>query len=111
MSSKQSSPRPFEVKSHDKSELRKWVEEQFPELSGFGNGNPPIYPSFEERFDEIHRAAMTVLNRIMRTYKPGESLHEYYLPDLKALSSAFDEGDKRKYAKALEGLTWSIEYE
>lgn len=93
----------------DKRNFRKWVLEQFPNLSTFRAGRE--YPEFVERVEEVHRGAMQVLERIMRVYRPGESLHEYYRQDFETLPKAFEEKDWRKYAIKLDLFLGAIEVE
>lgn len=99
---------PFIIKSCDKRDFRAWVLEQFPDISRYGFGSLDNYPEFETRLSEIHRAAMTVLDRLMRDY-PSGLMHDYYRGDYISLPKAFSAKNPREYAKRLDNFLGGIE--
>lgn len=105
--------KPFSPEMNDKRNLVIWVKDQFPELDAYRSGRLQSYPEFEQRFDEVHQAAMIFLDRIQRVYHLGDGtgMYEYYQQDLVRLPDAFNKKDSRKYADALHDLVIGIECE
>ena len=102
----------FIVLGSDKSSFRKWISEEFPQLEHFCiDEEMEVYPEFENRIEEVHVAAMQVLERIMKSYPVGTSLGDYYLEDYLTVQAQKKSGTPRQYARAIREFVTSLEWE
>ena len=93
---------------HHKHDFRDWIQDQFPELGVYRQGQRE-YTEFSERFEEVHTAAMNVLDIVMT--KSDFSTRQYYEQDLKNLRQAFEKGDELAYARHLDAFVSAIDVE
>lgn len=102
----------FDPQFDDKRNLVRWVREQFPKLKAYAFCHLSSYKEFEERLPEIHRAAMQVLNRLMRDYpSPLDSMHRYYHQDYIKLPRALKAKNLKEYALCLDDFLDGISLE
>jgi hypothetical protein len=85
-----------------------WVRAEFPELDKF-NERKEQYEGLVERLDEVHEAAIVVLEETIK--KANQKVRDYYLDYLDRLKTNYKAGDYVEYAKALEIFIESIEQE
>lgn len=98
----------FFMNGNPRTNFVTWVREQFPELEKF-NERKEQYSTLVERLNEVHEAAIVVLEETIK--KANEKVREYYLDDLDRLKTNYKAGDYVQYAKALEIFIEAIEQE
>jgi hypothetical protein len=99
---------PFKIIGHPRYDFRNWIRQEFPDLLLHSSGKEE-YPELARRFPEVHRAAMDVLERVMRF--SGESLQDYYRQDFIKLPEAFAARDVKAYAAQLDSFVGGIDWE
>lgn len=100
--------RSFEMNSHPRFDFKEWIRQEFPDLKKYIESKEN-YKALEERFDEVHEAAITILELTLRT--SDEKIVRYYSDDLENLSAAYQAKDFKTYTKHLATLIDAIEGE
>jgi len=96
----------FIFEKSPREDFARWVREQFPALKRYSDAGKD-YRKLEKRWDEVHEAAITVLDLTMRT--SNYSFTHYYEDDLQNLKAAYYARDFRRYAKCLNTFAEAIE--
>jgi len=100
--------KPFKLKHNQKHDFIDWITDQFPSLQAYAFSDEP-YTSLQDRLDEVHDAAKSVLDIVMKD--SSEYMRKYYSGDLANLILAHSSNNVQDYARHLSSFVQVINIE
>lgn len=98
----------FKWELHPRKEFMEWVRQEFPELKRYVI-RKENYFDLGRRVDEVHEAAMLVLDLTMKNSVP--EIKRYYSDDLKKLRASYEAKDLINYTGHLCAFIDAIDVE